>query len=354
MPLFRWGAVAATAVVVVGAVSLNHSAPKASLSNSAFNESPQALRAQSDKVIAERDTNAREVTLSAPPNAPQPTKRAPHLQEQVRYERLDAAPAANEKKKSVETGAGAIGGVLAKTVPPAPAAQNLPVEGRNYNQLVVVQGEATKDAGVAAITQPAGGNQAATAAPTAAQKTEAQNAWQSNQHDETVSVTARDGVAQMNSATPAPAAAETRKKEMLANKKPDVSMAYSTARASTAYRQTQPISSVTTGTNWQITNTGQLQRAYFGSPWANMLSDHTFRSVAVIRDQVWAGGDNGLLFFSADNGLNWTQLSVHSGTTALSGNIVRLRFSDGTHGTVETSTGDTWITTDGGQSWQKR
>jgi photosystem II stability/assembly factor-like uncharacterized protein len=85
-----------------------------------------------------------------------------------------------------------------------------------------------------------------------------------------------------------------------------------------------------------------------------MLSDHQFRAVAVVRDHVWAGGDNGMLFFSSDNGRSWTPLTVHDDKGSAAGSIARLRFSDSDNGALDTSTGETWSTNDGGKSWHKQ
>ena len=64
MPLFRWGALAATAVVLVGAISLGTYHRASSPTAALFNESPQALNKQVvDKVAAEPSANA-EVSLS--------------------------------------------------------------------------------------------------------------------------------------------------------------------------------------------------------------------------------------------------------------------------------------------------
>jgi hypothetical protein len=79
-----------------------------------------------------------------------------------------------------------------------------------------------------------------------------------------------------------------------------------------------------------------------------------FRAVAALGTEVWAGGSNGALYHSADAGGHWTQVVPSSAGAILSGDIVVLDFSDAQHGKVTTSTSEVWITTDGGQTWQKQ
>lgn len=122
-----------------------------------------------------------------------------------------------------------------------------------------------------------------------------------------------------------------------------------------SYQLVAPIRSSATGTQWQITNDGSLQRSFsYGGTWENMLPDRKFRAVAVVRDHIWAGGDNGLLFYSADNGRTWSLMNVRDASGALTGNVLGLHFSDENNGSLNTSTGNTWSTSDGGQTWHKQ
>jgi photosystem II stability/assembly factor-like uncharacterized protein len=84
------------------------------------------------------------------------------------------------------------------------------------------------------------------------------------------------------------------------------------------------------------------------------LPSVTFRAVAAIGAEVWAGGSNGALYHSADAGGHWTQVVPSVGDAILSGDIVVLEFSDPQHGKITTSTAEIWITSDGGQTWQKQ
>ena len=79
-----------------------------------------------------------------------------------------------------------------------------------------------------------------------------------------------------------------------------------------------------------------------------------FRDVAWNGSDVWAGGAQGVLYHSIDAGNHWTRVVPSVAGAALTGDIVSVSFSDVQHGKVTTSTGETWITADGGASWQKQ
>src|SRR5271157_647538 len=79
-----------------------------------------------------------------------------------------------------------------------------------------------------------------------------------------------------------------------------------------------------------------------------------FRAVAALGTEVWAGGSNGALYHSTDAGAHWTPVVPSSAGMILSGDILVLDFSDAQQGKVRTSTSEVWITSDGGQTWQKQ
>ena len=79
-----------------------------------------------------------------------------------------------------------------------------------------------------------------------------------------------------------------------------------------------------------------------------------FRTVTANGGEVWAGGSNAALYHSVDAGNHWTQVVPSAAGAPLTGDIVRVEFTDALHGKVGTSTSETWITGDGGQTWQKQ
>lgn len=80
----------------------------------------------------------------------------------------------------------------------------------------------------------------------------------------------------------------------------------------------------------------------------------TFRAVAATGPDVWAGGSGAALYHSLDAGSHWTRVVPASSGRVLTGDIVSLEFPDMRHGKTSTSTGETWITSDDGQTWQKQ
>ncbi|HEV2425338.1 MAG TPA: YCF48-related protein [Terriglobia bacterium] len=82
----------------------------------------------------------------------------------------------------------------------------------------------------------------------------------------------------------------------------------------------------------------------------------TFRAVFALGRNVWAGGTAGAFYHSSDGGEHWSSIPLAATATAVGtsvGDIVSLQFADATHGVVSTSTGVTWTTSDGGQTWQQ-
>jgi photosystem II stability/assembly factor-like uncharacterized protein len=133
---------------------------------------------------------------------------------------------------------------------------------------------------------------------------------------------------------------------------------------------------------WRISPSGALQRAIEITPakaspaesprgeWQNVLSPANvrFHAVAVVGENVWAGGSQASLFHSRDGGARWEQVNLPTGGSPdspqqtqqprLSGapapTITRIEFEDARHGSVEADDGTTWLTSDGGHSWTIR
>jgi len=79
-----------------------------------------------------------------------------------------------------------------------------------------------------------------------------------------------------------------------------------------------------------------------------------FRAFTANGRDVWAGGSNSALYHSTDTGNHWTRILPQSDGVALTGDIVSIQFTDLQHGGVLTSTGETWTTSDSGQTWRKQ
>ena len=108
--------------------------------------------------------------------------------------------------------------------------------------------------------------------------------------------------------------------------------------------------------HWRISADGHLERALPGGAWTRVLADQpiAFRVVATIGPNVWAGGNGGALFHSADQGDSWNKIVLNMKRQAERSAIVSIHFDNAVQGSVTTDSGATWTTSDGGQTWIKR
>jgi len=102
---------------------------------------------------------------------------------------------------------------------------------------------------------------------------------------------------------------------------------------------------------WRVTPEGHLEQLT-ASGWSRVLATEAarFRAVAVIGNEVWAGGTGGALFHSSDGGQEWKAVSLGGGE---SGTITSIQFDEAKHGVVATEDGKRWSTTDGGATWAR-
>jgi hypothetical protein len=107
---------------------------------------------------------------------------------------------------------------------------------------------------------------------------------------------------------------------------------------------------------WSLSTGGLPQRSFdSGVTWQEVAVDGSsaFRTLSAAGQEVWVGGAAGLLYHSSDNGAHWTRVTPSAGGVPLQANINRIEFVDALHGRLETADGATWITSDGGKTWQK-
>jgi photosynthesis system II assembly factor YCF48-like protein/putative zinc finger protein len=79
-----------------------------------------------------------------------------------------------------------------------------------------------------------------------------------------------------------------------------------------------------------------------------------FRTLATNGLDVWVGGSAGTLYHTADGGSRWSRVTPSEAGAVLAGDITIIEFADPQHGKIVTSTGEVWITSDSGQTWQKK
>jgi len=104
---------------------------------------------------------------------------------------------------------------------------------------------------------------------------------------------------------------------------------------------------------WRIGPSGHLERSMAANQWTRALDDQptTFHAVAVIGNDVWAGGNGGTLFHSSDGGEHWSKVLLATNSNVENGAIVSIRFDDSQHGVVASDSGTRWATTNGGITW---
>jgi hypothetical protein len=109
---------------------------------------------------------------------------------------------------------------------------------------------------------------------------------------------------------------------------------------------------------WRIAGPGIVYESFDGGQrWqsVSIRDGLAFRSVASIGSIVWAGGDAGALYRSEDNGLHWTSVPLlGDAQTLMADAVTHIEFSDAKRGKVTTAQGKTWVTADGGQTWQQQ
>jgi len=106
---------------------------------------------------------------------------------------------------------------------------------------------------------------------------------------------------------------------------------------------------------WTISPEGNVQRSFdSGKNWQTIpvASGVVFRVLSANDSDIWAGGAAGALYHSYDGGGHWIQIKAAADGKFLTSDIIRLEFSDASHGSLTTSDHEIWITADAGETWQ--
>jgi len=105
---------------------------------------------------------------------------------------------------------------------------------------------------------------------------------------------------------------------------------------------------------WSLSAAGGVQRSLdHGKTWlpAQPVAGVVFRAVASVGQEVWAAGNGGALYHSADAGLAWARLTVKEDGKAVQDDFTGIDFTDAAHGRLKASGGAELTTSDGGQTW---
>jgi hypothetical protein len=108
---------------------------------------------------------------------------------------------------------------------------------------------------------------------------------------------------------------------------------------------------------WTISADGQLQHSIdSGKTWqpVAVAENATFRALSANGPDLWVGGASGLLYHSTDAGTHWMQVKPATADATLTADIAAIEFINVRQGKITTSTGEVWITIDGGQTWRRQ
>jgi hypothetical protein len=116
-----------------------------------------------------------------------------------------------------------------------------------------------------------------------------------------------------------------------------------------------PATIATLPAKWILSDEGQLQRSFDGGKnWepVPVVERAKFTALSAAGLDIWVGGPAGVLYHSANNGLQWTLVKPTAEGVALAEDIVSVDFTDLQHGVVTTNTSQKWTTADGGSHWR--
>lgn len=117
------------------------------------------------------------------------------------------------------------------------------------------------------------------------------------------------------------------------------------------------LASQSSGVLWRVSSSGQLQQSSdAGRNWRTAFGEHPskFRSVASSGAIVWAGGDDGALWSSLNNGVTWRKLAPSVDGHSPRGSVENIQLAAPKNVTFTTSAGETWNSSDGGITWTVR
>jgi len=346
-PVLRWGALAACVVVVGAAVTLRHQKHETVGSLGALRQDVPVADAEkySDEARRSKTASDHMVAKIEPQSLPQtkrdianPSRRAKQLgrSESALVNKKSPATPSEMDQLTIDANASPAAKLAAAARVPAPLSKTADAEQQKDGPRDNLQGSAGK-----------AGNEYAARASEAV----------------TVEVTA--AVPEVVEAAPGKAkdAKDSRSKaQSVAVAGVAAGVTTSPVRDSTAlsmqtrnYAQLQNL--VKLAPRWTLSSEGALQRSLdAGKTWETIPLGSTavFRALSVLDSEIWVGGSGGALYHSSDAGQHWVQVKPTADGKSLTADIVGLEFTDARRGKLTTASGEAWITTDAGQSWQKK
>jgi photosystem II stability/assembly factor-like uncharacterized protein len=107
---------------------------------------------------------------------------------------------------------------------------------------------------------------------------------------------------------------------------------------------------------WRIEENGTLSKSQDGNAWMTVrVGQHTrLYALSVNGGEVWAGGADGGLFHSTDDGANWRQVEVRGASGAhLTDTITKINSTPQRALELTTNSGAVWVSFDG-RLWRQQ
>jgi Putative zinc-finger len=132
-------------------------------------------------------------------------------------------------------------------------------------------------------------------------------------------------------------------------------MSTSATKPSTAKLASSASPTLAHNATWAIT-AGVLERSLdSGQSWQETLrADHPLLCYANLGQDIWAGGQAGTIFHSADSGVTWLQVRPSIKALPLSSDITHIDVRGPAEVVISTSNHEVWSSADGGKTWEKK
>ncbi len=347
-PVLRWGALAACVVVVGAAVTLRHQKRESVAQFTAANQpAPAAVAEKSaakaqvsetttDKVVANLESRQltqprRDMAAASSPRA-KPLGRSDSALVNKKY------PATVSEMDQLTIGAKAA--LAAKMAEPAPApppfSKTADAEQKKDGRQDNLQGSVAK----VLNGYPARANEAVTVEVTAA----------TPEGEEVAPGKAKEGKDSLSKAQSVEATG-------MASAVTTSAVGGSTTLPMQTRNYAQLQNLVKLVPRWTLSSEGALQRSLdAGKTWETIPvgSSAVFHALSVLDSDIWVGGSGGALYHSSDSGQYWVQVKPTVDGKSLTADIIGVEFADARNGKLTTASQETWVTTDAGQSWQKK
>ncbi len=132
-------------------------------------------------------------------------------------------------------------------------------------------------------------------------------------------------------------------------------MSMSAAKTSAAKLTSSARPALAHNVTWAIT-AGVLQRSLdSGQSWQEALRvDHPLLCYASHDEDVWTGGQVGMLFYSADSGVTWVRVQPSIKALPLTSDIIHIDVGGPAEVVISTSNHEIWSSADSGKTWAKK